>query len=152
MFKKFSDARACLIALIVSSTLAAAITPTLSENTPAVIWLTQAGDAKVQVSRCGTGICGKVVWLKDPIDKATGRPQIDDKNPNPALKNRPMIGLQLFSNMQPSGPNAWSGVIYNADDGQSYASTVAQLDTNRLEVRGCVGALCGSEIWTRSTR
>jgi uncharacterized protein (DUF2147 family) len=152
MFMKFSAVRACLIAVIGSSALAAAITPALSDSSPAVIWLTQAGDAKVQVSRCGAGICGKVVWLKDPIDKATGRPQTDDKNPSPALKSRPMIGLQLFSNMQPSGPNAWSGVVYNADDGQSYASTVTQLDANRLEVRGCVGALCGSEIWTHSTR
>ncbi len=44
-----------------------------------------------------------VIWLKDPIDPATGKPQIDDKNPNPALAKRPMIGLPLFSGMQPSG-------------------------------------------------
>lgn len=35
-------------------------------------WLTQAGDAKVRVSKCGAGICGVVVWLKEPIDSATG--------------------------------------------------------------------------------
>ena len=29
------------------------------------IWLTQAGDAKVRVSKCGGGICGVVVWLRD---------------------------------------------------------------------------------------
>ena len=39
------------------------------------IWLTQAGDAKVRVSKCGGGICGVVVWLKDPINPATGKPQ-----------------------------------------------------------------------------
>ena len=38
------------------------------------IWLTQAGDAKVRVSKCGGGICGVVVWLRDPIDPATGKP------------------------------------------------------------------------------
>jgi uncharacterized protein (DUF2147 family) len=48
------------------------------------IWLTQAGDAKVRVSNCGGSICGVVVWLKDPIDPSTGKPQVDDKNPNPA--------------------------------------------------------------------
>lgn len=42
-------------------------------------WLTQAGDAKVRVSKCGAGICGVVVWLKEPIDSATGKPQVDDK-------------------------------------------------------------------------
>jgi uncharacterized protein (DUF2147 family) len=117
------------------------------------IWLTQAGDAKVRVSRCsGGGICGVVVWLKDPINPATGKPQVDDKNPNPSLARRPMIGLPLFSDMRASGPNRWSGQIYNADDGGSYASNVSVSGPDTLKVEGCVGALCGGETWTRSGR
>jgi uncharacterized protein (DUF2147 family) len=116
------------------------------------IWLTQAGDAKVRVSKCGEGICGVVVGLKNPIDPATGKPQVDDKNPNPALAKRPMIGLPLFSGMQPSGPNQWSGQIYNADDGNSYASKISVSGPDTLKVEGCVGALCGGETWTRSGR
>jgi uncharacterized protein (DUF2147 family) len=116
------------------------------------IWLTQAGDAKVRVSRCGGGICGVVVWLREPIDPATGKPQVDDKNPNPSLARRPIIGLPLFSEMRPSGPNRWSGQIYNADDGKSYVSNVSVLGPDSLRVEGCLGALCGGETWTRSTR
>lgn len=115
-------------------------------------WQTQAGDAKVRVSKCGAGICGVVVWLKEPIDSATGKPQVDDKNPNPALKTRPMIGLPLFSGMQPSGPGKWSGQIYNADDGGTYASNVSATGPDTLKVEGCVGALCGGENWTRAGR
>ena len=59
--------------------------------------LTQAGDAKVRVSKCNGGICGVVVWLRDPIDPATGKPQVDDKNHNPSLAKRPVIGLPLRS-------------------------------------------------------
>ncbi len=121
------------------------------EGGPAGIWQTQAGDAKVQVSRCGGSLCGKVVWLRQPTDSA-GRPQLDDKNQNPSLRTRPIIGIQLFIDMKPSAPNTWTGRIYNADDGQSYSSTVSQIDAGRLEVRGCVGALCGSETWSRTTR
>lgn len=116
------------------------------------IWLTQAGDAKVRVSRCGGGICGVIVWLKDPIDPATGKPQVDDKNHNPSLARRPMIGLPLFSGMQPSGPNKWSGQIYNADDGNSYASNISVTGPDSLKVEGCVGLLCGGESWSRSGR
>ena len=76
---------------------------------PDGIWLTQAGDEKVRVSKCGGGICGVVVWLRDPIDPATGKPQIDDKNSNPALARRPIIGLPLFVGMRPAGANKWSG-------------------------------------------
>jgi len=116
------------------------------------IWLTQAGDAKVRVSKCGEAICGVIVWLKDPIDPATGKPQIDDKNPNPALAKRPMMGLPLFMGMRPSGPNKWSGQIYNAEDGNRYASNISVSGPATLRVEGCVGPLCGSESWMRSSR
>lgn len=115
-------------------------------------WLTQAGDAKVVVKPCGAAICGKIVWLKQPIDSATGKPQTDDKNPDPSLRTHRIVGLQLFLDMLPSTSNSWSGRVYNADDGKSYDSTVILLDAARLEVRGCAGSLCGSEIWARAAR
>ena len=119
---------------------------------PTGVWQTQAGDARVKISKCGGGICGVIVALKEPIDPATGKPQVDDKNPNPALKKRPMIGLPLFSGMQPVAPSKWSGQIYNADDGGTYASSVSVAGPDTLRVDGCVGALCGGETWTRVGR
>src|ERR1700686_3333550 len=130
--------------------LAAAPAKARAGGGPDGIWLTQAGDAKVRVSKCGGGICGVIVWLKDPIDPATGKPQIDDKNHNPSLARRPMIGLPLFLGMQPAGPNKWSGQIYNADDGNSYASNVSVEGPDSLRVEGCVAGLCGGETWSRS--
>ncbi len=41
----------------------------------------------MKVSKCGGGICGVIVWLRDPIDPRPASPQVDDKNPNPALTN-----------------------------------------------------------------
>lgn len=71
-------------------TLACALTESqLAKGEPAGdprgVWLTEAGDAKVRVSKCGQALCGAIVWLKEPIDSVTGKSQIDDKNPNPAL-------------------------------------------------------------------
>jgi uncharacterized protein (DUF2147 family) len=116
------------------------------------IWLTQAGDAKVRVSKCGRGICGVVFWLKDPINRSTGKPEVDDKNPDPSLAKRPMIGLPLFTGMRVAGPQKWSGIIYNADDGKSYASNITLAGPDALRVEGCVGVFCGGETWTRSSR
>jgi uncharacterized protein (DUF2147 family) len=104
----------------------------------------------VRVSKCGSGICGVVVWLRDPIDPATGKAQVDDKNSNPALARRPVIGLSLFAGMRPAGANKWSGQIYNADDGKSYASSVSVAGPDALKVEGCVGGLCGGETWSRA--
>jgi uncharacterized protein (DUF2147 family) len=117
---------------------------------PTGTWLTQAGDAKVKVTRCGGGLCGVIVWLRQPIDPATAKPAVDDKNPNRALATRPIMGLPLFSGMPSTGPNKWSGPIYNADDGNSYASNISVAGPDSLKVEGCVGSLCGGETWTRS--
>jgi len=140
MIHKFGARRFGFVILILTTSFAV---PAVAQQggEPGGIWLTQAGDARVKISRCGGGICGVIVWLTEPIDPATGKPAVDDKNPNPALARRPMIGLPLFSGMRPSGPSRWSGQIYNADDGNTYASNVAMTGPDTLRVEGCVAAV-----------
>lgn len=146
MFRAFGIVLVAGVLFVTSSARAS------SADDPTGIWLTQAGDAKVAVSRCGSAICGRVVWLKAPIHEATGKPQIDDKNPNPSLAKRPIIGLHLFISMKPQGARKWSGRIYNADDGKTYASKVVLEDATKLRVDGCVGPLCGGETWSRRSK
>ncbi|MGY8668807.1 DUF2147 domain-containing protein [Bradyrhizobium sp. UFLA05-109] len=146
MIHRFAVLVTCLAALL-GATAARAQSADASGT-----WLTQAGDARIKISKCGGGVCGVIVWLKEPYDTATGQPASDSKNPNPALARRPLIGLPLFSGMQPSGSNKWSGQIYNADDGNAYASHISVTGTDTLRVEGCVGALCGGETWTRVVR
>jgi uncharacterized protein (DUF2147 family) len=146
-----SFATAAFAAAMLAGILASPAAHSAGAGDPNGVWLTQAGDAKIRVRRCGSGLCGTVVWLRDPIDSATGKPQIDDKNENPSLRRRPMIGLPIFMGMRGAGPNKWSGRIYNADDGKTYASSVTYQEGDTLNVQGCVGSLCGSETWSRSS-
>jgi len=103
----------------------------------------------IHFTQCGRALCGKVVWLRDAVDPDTGRPQTDSKNPNPTLRSRPMVGVQLFIGMNPVGPGRWAGRIYNADDGGIYESKIALLGPKQLRVEGCLGAFCGGETWTK---
>ncbi len=119
-----------------------------SAQEPTGLWLTAAGDARIRIARCGLGICGRIVWLKEPIDPATGKPQVDDKNPDPARHRRPIMGLQIFA-MNPNGPGRWSGSIYNADDGNTYRANIRPEGSAALKVEGCVLSFCGSETWTK---
>jgi uncharacterized protein (DUF2147 family) len=145
-------ARLGLTISVLTALLCAPVAMAQSAGSPMGVWLTQAGDARVRVSKCGDAICGVVVWLRDPVNPANGLPMVDDKNPNPALAKRPMIGLPLFTDMRISGPNKWSGHIYNADDGGTYVSNISVSSPDTLRVEGCVGALCGGENWTRTGR
>jgi uncharacterized protein (DUF2147 family) len=118
---------------------------------PTGTWLTQNGDARVRIAPCGKNICGTIVWLKEPIDPQTGRPHLDDKNPDPSRRTRKIIGLRIFA-MAPNGEGGWSGPIYNSDDGRTYAGKVLVRGPAQIEVAGCAGALCGSETWSRVGR
>ena len=144
--------RSTLIAAMLAVLLAAPMARAQSAADPSGVWQTQAGDAHVKISKCGGGICGVIVSLREPTDPSTGKPQVDNRNPNPALNTRPIIGLPLFSGMRPADGGKWSGQIYNADDGGTYASSISLASPDMLRVEGCVGALCGGETWTRVGR
>ena len=115
-------------------------------------WLSADGGTKVRVSECGGNrLCGKVVWLNEPIDKQTGKPKTDKRNADPDRRARPLIGVQVVSGMAPSGDNKWSGKIYNADDGKTYDAHVTLVSENAMQVQGCVlGVLCKSQTWKRA--
>ncbi|MCA6124784.1 DUF2147 domain-containing protein [Bradyrhizobium sp. WSM 1704] len=140
------------VVAIIAATLVAPAAHAQGAPEPTGVWQTQAGDARVKISKCGSGICGVIVSLREPIDPMTGKPQVDNKNPNPSLATRPIIGLPLFSGMHPVASGKWSGQIYNADDGGTYASSITVTGESTLRVEGCVGALCGGETWTRVGR
>jgi uncharacterized protein (DUF2147 family) len=113
-------------------------------------WLTQQGDARIRVAKCGGALCGTVVWLRDAVD-ATGKAPTDVKNPNPSLRTRKVLGIRIFE-MQQDATSSWTGGIYNADDGQTYRGRLAPRGDSELEVQGCSGNLCGSEVWTRAAQ
>ena len=47
---------------------------------------------------------------------------LDKKNPDPALRQRPLCGLTIFWALRPAGPDRWTdGGFYNPDDGQTYS-------------------------------
>lgn len=115
-------------------------------------WLSADGGTKVRISTCGGNkLCATLVWLDHPTDPTTGRPKTDRLNPDPAKRSRPLIGLQVVNALAPSGPNTWSGRIYNADDGRTYKAQLKVESDGVAKVQGCVLAvLCKTHTWTRT--
>ena len=112
-------------------------------------WRLSNGKVTVRVLPCGDGLCGRVVALRKPRDDK-GRPRLDKENPNPALRSRPVIGLTILSNMRANGEGAWSGTIYNPDDGNTYSSSMHLLGPSTMKVNGCVaGVFCKSMKFIR---
>jgi uncharacterized protein (DUF2147 family) len=121
------------------------------------IWKTEKDESKVELFRCGEKICGTIIWLKDPIytdsrDGEVGTPVIDRKNPDPALKSRPVLGLRVLEGFTEEQGNTWgNGTCYDPKSGKTYRGKIHLAAPGRLELRGYVGIpLFGrSSVWTR---
>jgi len=121
------------------------------------IWKTEMDESKVEIFRCEEKICGKIIWLKNPSytdsrDGEAGTPVIDRKNPDPALKNRPVLGLRILEGFTAEGNNTWgNGTCYDPKSGNIYRGKIHLTSPNRLELRGYIGIpLFGrTSVWTR---
>jgi uncharacterized protein (DUF2147 family) len=136
-----------LLVLFAGIGAAAAETPS-----PIGRWLTEGGKSHVEIYACGTQLCGKIVWLREPLFK-DGRPKTDLNNSDKALHSRPIIGLPFLWNfVKASEPGVWEGGrIYNPEDGDTYKATITLRPDGKLALRGYVGiSLLGkSQYWER---
>jgi uncharacterized protein (DUF2147 family) len=141
------------LALAFAAALALGASQALAQPQPASPvgdWVTAGGDAMARIEPCGSRLCGTLVWLKDAFDKVTGRPYVDEKNPDRALRARPVLGLQILRGFMPAGRNRWAGGrIYSPDSGKTYVSKLRLESDNRLKVEGCLVVFCGGQTWTR---
>jgi uncharacterized protein (DUF2147 family) len=137
--------RSCLYAGL--SVLALLTANAARAGDPSGTWRMANGKVTVRISDCGGKLCGWIVGLKKPLDK-NGRPKTDKDNPNPALRNRPLIGLALLNGLRPAGANRWEGRIYNPDDGRTYDARM-RLDGGAMLIKGCVLVFCKSQKFVR---
>lgn len=115
-------------------------------------WLTEGARARVRIDSCSGDprtLCGVITWIENPTD-ANGQPQRDRGNPDPALRQRPIIGLPLLQGFKPDGNGRWSGgTIYDPEEGKTYRSKMVLKAPDRLEVSGCVLVFCRGQVWRR---
>jgi uncharacterized protein (DUF2147 family) len=115
---------------------------------PSGTWRLDNGKITVKVRQCGGEVCANIVGLKEPTYK-DGKAKIDKYNKNPALRNRPLMGLAVLSNMKPTGDGTWAGNIYNADDGRTYNATMT-MSGNTMKLKGCVaGIFCKTNTFKK---
>jgi uncharacterized protein (DUF2147 family) len=108
-------------------------------GTPEGLWYAEGGAAQVEITSCGDGLCGRVVWLRGPLD-ADGCALRDRQNPVAALRARPIIGLEVLRGLRPVADDRWAGgTIYDPSSGRTYRCEAQLADADRLRLRGYVG-------------
>lgn len=116
-------------------------------------WVTEDKSAHVRFEPCGDHDCGRIVWLREPIDPQTHKPARDEFNSDPSKRNQPLLGLVIVTGLHQERDGTWRGTLYNPTDGRSYGGQIKLLGPDRLQLKGCAlaGLLCQSEIWHLAT-
>ncbi len=74
----------------------------------------------------------------------------DDKNPDAAKRNQPIVGLVIMADGKKKGDAGWEGSLYNRDNGKTYSGSITVKSKDAIELSGCVAAvICRSATWTR---
>lgn len=114
-------------------------------------WRSAHGSGKIEIYKKGEKFYGKLVWLKTPNDE-NGKPLRDIKNHDETLRNRPIMGLEIFKDLAYKGNNTWSGgTVYDPKSGKTYNCQMTLQSETELDIRAFFGiALIGkTETWTR---
>ena len=96
------------------------------------------GDGWIEVILRGEDLIGVIAG--SPNKKKGESPRRDDKNPDPALRDRLLNGMTIMQGFRYVGGNRWTGgKIYDPNSGKTYKGKLTQIDRNTLKLRGYIG-------------
>ncbi|MEE4317840.1 DUF2147 domain-containing protein [Erythrobacter dokdonensis] len=109
-------------------------------------WVTAEKDGVILIAPCGKAVCGTIDRFLVPPPE--GPDQRDINNPDAKLRNRKLLGLPILTGFVADG-ELWRGRIYDPKSGRTYRSVIRRKGANVLEVKGCIGPFCQTQVWKK---
>ena len=122
-------------------------TPLLAAQSIEGRWITAEKDAVITIGECGSSTCGRIT--KFLVAPPQGLDQRDVNNADAKLRQRKLLGMPVLTGFSEDA-ELWRGQIYDPKSGKTYRSVIRRKDANRLEVKGCIGPFCQTQVWTRA--
>lgn len=93
---------------------------------------------------------GKIVWMKNPKED-NGKEKLDKENPDPKLRDQPLMGLLLLKSFKFEDDKWVGGTIYDPENGKTYKCTIRMDNKKTIQVRGFIGvsAIGRTTTWVR---
>lgn len=119
------------------------------------IWWNDEKTTKIEVKKVSGKYVGTIVYMI-PEKYENGQPPKDDDNPDPKLRNRSLIGLQILSGFEyDAKKKEWkNGLIYDPKSGNTYDCYSWLEGNDLLKLKGFVAGirwLGKSSEWYRTT-
>jgi uncharacterized protein (DUF2147 family) len=114
-------------------------------------WLSESGQAQIHIYKENDKYYGKIIWLKVPDDPKKGGPKKDDNNPDPAQRDKLILGSVILRDFKFNDGEWTGGRVYDPQNGKDYKCYMKLKDAKTMSMRGYVGvSLLGrTEIWTK---
>lgn len=110
------------------------------------LWIDHTGRGAVEITQCGSSLCGHIAWLKDP-NRPDGKPQVD-------AKGRPICGLQIIGDMKKTSDTLWdNGWIFDPERDDKFSVELRLKSAEQLQVLGYAAGmkfLGETMIWKRA--
>jgi uncharacterized protein (DUF2147 family) len=132
--------RPCRPVYLAAAAAALWLSPAATQAQPRIgdvtgVWIDHTGQGAVEIQPCGPHMCGRVVWLKDPLHKSKS--------------GRLICGTQILGDLQKRPNNTWeSGWIYNPEDEERFSAEIKLKNENTLLVTGYLGIKLLGETFT----
>ena len=105
--------------------------------------------SKIEFFKSGDTYCGKIVWLKEPNDE-NGNPKKDVKNPDKALRSRPLMGLVNITGLKYDGNGKYiDGKVYRPAEGDELKFKVKINADGSIDVTGTKGIFSLTKTWKK---
>ena len=102
-----------------------------------------SGGSRIELADCGDGTpCGTVVWL-DPTRLDEGETQHTVTGQN----GEPVLGLMILQGFKRKRRSWRGGTVYAPGNDKTYAARIKRLDSGDLQLKGCIGPICQTQIW-----
>jgi uncharacterized protein (DUF2147 family) len=99
----------------------------------------QNGRMEIVIAPCGSNLCGTVVKASPTQQAKAERGSGTD-----------LVGARLITGITATGPGTYKARVFVADQNVHASGTIRQVNSNQLNVRGCVLAvICKSKTWDR---
>ena len=101
-------------------------------------WITAEKMLKVRVFKENGEYKAIVLWFYDEHYKCKLKDCTDENNPDPALRTRKLLGMEVLTGLVYSpSRNMWvNGKVYDSNSGNTYESIATMPNKNKLYARG----------------
>jgi uncharacterized protein (DUF2147 family) len=139
--------------ILILSTLLAVISVQAQSGSDRIlgIWLNHLKNAKIGIFERDGRFFGKIVWIDIPKDKDVDINLATDRNnPDPSLKSRKIMGLEMLTDLRYDDGIWKDGKLYSPEKGQTVGCKLKVSDDSQtLYVTASKGLFSRTLEWTR---